>query len=977
MPIFNRQLFTQSSALRVRDVTLSATDDLQTHREKLARIVLDEMYQFVGLLDADGNTLEINRAALEGAGVRLDDIQGKPFWEARWWVVSQETQAYQRELVQQARHGEFVRCDIEIYGQAAGEETIIIDFSMLPVKDQNGKVVFLLPEGRNITEKKRAEAEIARKNEELQRLLDKIRQLDQLKSDFFANVSHELRTPLALILGPAESILATGENLTELHRRDLAVIQRNAATLLKHVNDLLDVAKLDAGKMTVDYARVDLAREVRIVAAHFEALAPQRSLAYVITTPDSLEAEVDAEKFDRILLNLLSNAFKFTPNGGRIRCALEVIGDDRLLLSVQDSGPGVKPELRATVFERFRQAQGGTTRDFGSTGLGLAIVKDFVDLHGGTIAVSDAPGGGALFQVEMPQRAPAGAYVRSVAAIPSARNAGIVIDGALAELQPIEVDTAEDMGSPDRPLVLVAEDNAEMRRFITEVLSDEYRVVAAADGEEALAKAIAEPPDVIVTDLMMPKLGGDRLIAELRSREPLVPVPVLVLSAKADEELRLKLLAESVQDYVIKPFSAQELRARLRNLVMMKRARDALQKELATQNDDLSQLTQELITSRQTLQRGLEALKESEQRWRAVYENSAVGILLTDVDGRIVAANPVLESILGYAEQELQQLSVIELTPEEDREAVRARVTQLLEGTLQEYHVERRFLRKDGRVVWANTSVSLIPGTESMRRMLVGIIEDITERKRAEGAEAEMQAELARVARVTTMGEFAASIAHEVNQPLAAVVTNANAGLRWLAAASPNLDEAREVLGRIIRDGNRASDVIARIRTLTRKTTTEKEPLDINDAIEDVIAIARGEMRRKGVTLRMELALDLPPVRGDRVQLQQVMLNLVMNGIEATSAVEDRPRELVVATQRDGADGLHVTVQDSGIGLEPRNAQRIFDAFYTTKREGMGMGLSISRTIIEAHQGRLWATSNDGPGATFHFTLPIYDAAAE
>jgi signal transduction histidine kinase len=212
-----------------------------------------------------------------------------------------------------------------------------------------------------VTEKKRAEAEIARKNEGLQQLLETIRKLDQVKSDFFANVSHELRTPLALILGPAESILATGDNLTELQRRDLAVIHRNAVTLLKHVNDLLDVAKLDAGKYTAKYARIDLAREVRTVAAHFDALAPQRSLAYVIATPDILEAEVDPEKFDRILLNLLSNAFKFTPAGGRIRCALELSGDDRLLLSVLDSGPGVRPEMCDAIFERFHQAQGSSS----------------------------------------------------------------------------------------------------------------------------------------------------------------------------------------------------------------------------------------------------------------------------------------------------------------------------------------------------------------------------------------------------------------------------------------------------------------------------------------------------------------------------------------------------------------------------------------------------------------------------------------
>jgi signal transduction histidine kinase len=209
-----------------------------------------------------------------------------------------------------------VRCDIKIYGQAAGEETIIIDFSLLPVKDQNGIIAFLLAEGRNITEKKRAEAEIARKNEELQRLLDRIQQLDQLKSDFFANVSHELRTPLALILGPAESMVAMGT----ISPSCSDVILRSSSAMPRHCsstsNDLLDVAKLDAGKMTVDYARLDLARVVRTVAAHFEALAPQRSLAYVITTPDTLEAEIDPEKFDRILLNLLSNAFKFTPEGG-------------------------------------------------------------------------------------------------------------------------------------------------------------------------------------------------------------------------------------------------------------------------------------------------------------------------------------------------------------------------------------------------------------------------------------------------------------------------------------------------------------------------------------------------------------------------------------------------------------------------------------------------------------------------------------
>jgi PAS domain S-box-containing protein len=966
----NHRLFRDTSALRVRGVTLSATDDLQTHREKLARIVLDEMYQFVGLLDADGMTLEINRAALEGAGIQLDDIQGKPFWETRWWQVSQETQDYQRELVQRARRGEFVRCDIEIYGQAAGEETIIIDFSLLPVTDLDGNIMFLLAEGRNITEKRRAEAEITRKNEELQRLLDRIRQLDQLKSDFFANVSHELRTPLALILGPAESMLATGDNLTELQRRDLAVIHRNATTLLKHVNDLLDVTKVDAGQMSVSYARVDLAREVRTIAAHFDALAPQRSLAYVVMTPDILEAEVDPEKLSRILLNLLSNAFKFTPEGGRIRCALEVSGDDHLLLSVQDSGPGVKPEMRAVIFERFRQAQGGTTREFGGTGLGLAIAKDFVDLHGGTIVVSDAPGGGALFQVEIPRYAPAGAYVQSSEATPVTGTGKVTFDGALRELQPSEAETTHESASSDRPVVLVAEDSAEMRRFITEVLGHEYRMVPAADGAEALEKVLADPPDLVVTDLMMPRLGGDQFVAEMRAHTALAQVPVLVLTAKADDALRLELLAKSVQDYVVKPFSAHELRARVRNLIMMKCARDALQQELATQNEDLAQMTQQLVASRQRLQRSLDAWQESERRWRAVFENSAVGIGLTDVDGQVLEANPVLQRMLGYSGEEIRHISLTDLTFEEDLEAAQSRITQLIEGDLREYHVDRRYRGRDGRVVWGNTSVAAIPGTESTAPMLVGIIEDITERKRVEGALAEMQAELTRMSRVTTMGELVASIAHEVNQPLAAVITNANACLRWLARGVPDLHEARLAVERIVRDAHRAGDVIQRIRAFVRRTTPQKTWLDLNDVAEEVVTLVHGEIRKHAVALRTEFWSDLPLVLGDRVQLQQVLLNLIMNAIEAMQAITDRPRTLGITSQPYATDNVLVAVQDAGLGLDPQQMSRLFDPFFTTKPAGMGLGLSISRTIIEAHGGRLWASPNDGHGATVRFTLP-------
>jgi C4-dicarboxylate-specific signal transduction histidine kinase len=246
----------------------------------------------------------------------------------------------------------------------------------------------------------------------------------------------------------------------------------------------------------------------------------------------------------------------------------------------------------------------------------------------------------------------------------------------------------------------------------------------------------------------------------------------------------------------------------------------------------------------------------------------------------------------------------------------------------------------------------------------------ITRTRRAAEALRQAQADVAHVSRVMTMGELTTSIAHEVNQPLAGIVTNAAAALRWLAGDPPNLEETREAARRIIRDGNRASEVIARIRALARKADTEKQPMDLNEAVEDVLALTEGEVRRHGVLLRRELAGDLPLVLGDRVQLQQVVLNLVMNGIEAMSTVADRPRVLMIRTQRVEGDQVRVTVQDSGVGLDPTSGEHIFKAFYSTKSGGMGMGLSISRSIVENHGGRLWALPSDGAGATFHFTVP-------
>jgi len=248
--------------------------------------------------------------------------------------------------------------------------------------------------------------------------------------------------------------------------------------------------------------------------------------------------------------------------------------------------------------------------------------------------------------------------------------------------------------------------------------------------------------------------------------------------------------------------------------------------------------------------------------------------------------------------------------------------------------------------------------------------------KRAQEDLRNTQAELAHMTRVMTMGELTASIAHEINQPLSGIITNASTCLRMLAADPPNVDGARETARRTIRDGNRACEVITRLRALFSKKDASTESVDLNEATREVVALSSSKLQKNKVILGLELADDLPFVTGDRVQLQQVILNLLANASDAMSTVDDRPRKLLIKTEQDEGDRVRLTVQDAGVGFDPQTAGRLFDAFYTTKDDGMGIGLSVSRSIIESHHGRLWAAPNDGPGTTFSFSVPRGPEAA-
>jgi PAS domain S-box-containing protein len=398
-----------------------------------------------------------------------------------------------------------------------------------------------------------------------------------------------------------------------------------------------------------------------------------------------------------------------------------------------------------------------------------------------------------------------------------------------------------------------------------------------------------------------------------------------------------------------------------------RRLAEELDQRVAQRTRQLTAVNEELRKENVERKRAEEALRGSEERWRAVFENSAAGIALANFTGRFLATNFAFQKMLGYSEEELRELSFLDVTHKDYRDANSELTAELLEGKRQYFEMEKRYRCKDGNLIWVRVHVSLVSGTQSIPRFLLAIVEDITERKRAEEALHKAQAELAHVTRVTTLGEMTASIAHELNQPLAAVVNNASACMRWLAAN--NIEEARQSAALIIADGHRAGEIISGIRALINKAPPQRDWLDINETIIEVIALARSEVQKNRVSLQTRLSSDIPLILGDRIQLQQVILNLINNAIEAMSGVNDGPRELQVGSAKDPSQGVRVAVRDSGPGLDPESLNHIFTAFYTTKPQGMGMGLAISRSIVEAHGGRLWATANHDRGATFQFTV--------
>jgi PAS domain S-box-containing protein len=808
--------------------------------------------------------------------------------------------------------------------------------------------------------------------------------LDRAKTAFFSNVSHEFRTPLTLMLGPLEEVLPEArERLSPEHHEQLVAVRRNSLRLLKLVNTLLDFSRIEAGRIQASYQPTDLAGFTSEIGSVFRSAMESAGLRFTVECQPTTEpVYVDRDMWEKIVLNLLSNAFKFTFEG-HVAVTLKPV-DGAVELQVRDTGVGIPEEHRDRVFERFHRIEGTRARTHEGTGIGLALVQELVKLHGGSVRVESAVGQGSTFTVTIPcgtahlpqeriQARPslASTAVRAEAYAEEALR-WLPDEGGLAsevELlpNPAPLDSAPPLeASGKRELIVVADDNADMRQYLRHLLDERYEVYAVADGRQAWEATLMLHPALVLADVMMPQMDGFDLLRAIRGDSVFGSTPVILLSARAGEESRIEGLQAGADDYLIKPFTARELLARVETHVKMSRLRRA-----TAEREERLRTSEERLAETSRLCR---ELQDREARIRRLVDANIVGIFFWDLDGRILEANDAFLGIVGYDRQDLAlgRVRWTDLTPPEWLERdTHERIPVLTEtGSLQPF--EKEYFRKDGSRVPVLIGVTCFDGPGNNG---VAFVLDLTESKRAEREReklSQLQAELAYMSRVITAGELAASLAHEIKQPIGAAVTNAEACLLLLNRDRPDLEEAREAAQEMARDARRAGNIIDRVRTLYQKGSSQLDPVDVNELIREMVIVLHNEANRHSVTIRTDLAERPPTLMADRLQLQQVLMNLMLNGIDA---MKDTSGELTVASRKTEDGELLVSVSDAGVGLPLEKTERIFEAFFTTKPQGTGMGLPISRRIVESFGGRLWASANQGRGATFHFTLPHERAA--
>jgi signal transduction histidine kinase len=785
----------------------------------------------------------------------------------------------------------------------------------------------------------------ARAYEEERRRAESLTELDRAKTAFFSNVSHEFRTPLTLMLGPIEDILAQPEEQTYAENRELLkVVHRNGLRLQRLVNALLDFSRLEAGRTQASFEPVDLAEFTAELASNFRSAMERAGLDFTVDCPPlSGPVHVDREMWEKIVLNLVSNAFKYTLEGSvSVRLGEQ---DGRAVLHIEDTGPGIPEAELPRLFERFHRVEGTHGRTHEGSGIGLALVQELVKLHGGSVSVSSVPGRGSTFTVAVPfgfghlppDRIGAGRALGS-----TALHADAWLEEALRWLP--DGETAVEQTEPSVPQsgsaggrsrVLLADDNADMRDYVRRLLGSRYDVTAVSNGEEALQAALAEPPDLVLTDVMMPGLDGFGLLAALRSHERTKTKPVLMLSARAGEESRLEGLGAGADDYLVKPFTARELLARVEahlSLARMRREAD-------------------------------QARRISEVRLGLVLEQNAMMAWQWEpVKDEVTSIGDVIRIFGATLRSSAEGLGFV--VPEDEPEH-RARVERIgREGG--SYRAEFRIRRaQTHEIAWLEERATAITSEDGRVLFIVGVVADITERKRVEEEIRGKNDELMKANR--ELEEFAYVASHDLQEPLRMVNIYSHLLVKRFGSGEPEAAEHAE----FVRQGvARMETLIKDLLTYSRAVQREEWPAgtaDLAAALHDAQAVLRARIEESQAVITAD---SLPSVRGDTKQLAHVFQNLLSNALKYRSS--ERVPQVRISAQREGRQWT-IAVRDNGIGFEQKHAERIFGLFkrlHADEYPGTGLGLAICQRIVERYGGRMWAEGRPGDGATFFFALP-------